>query len=140
MRELPNMLLVEPATLLRRTVALTARSMGLANVYEAASHELALRLLKVQSFDAALIAIDDFHSDAGEGAIALLDRIRTGVTASSPTIPIAVMIAQVDAAMLSALRARRVTHVIVKPYKARQLVDTFTAFAARGMPAPAEGR
>jgi hypothetical protein len=53
-----NMLLVEPATLLRRTVALTARSLGLANVHEAASHSLALRLLKDTAFDGALIAFD----------------------------------------------------------------------------------
>ncbi len=125
----PEMLLLEPATLLRRTVALTARSMGLANVHEAASHELALRLLKGQAFDGALIAVDDFHSESGSNAIALLDQVRSGSTASRPGIPIAVMIAQVDVSMLAALRARCVTHVLVKPYKARSLVDTFASFA-----------
>lgn len=140
MSNAPDMLLLEPATLLRRTVALTARSMGLANVHEAASYELALRLLNGRSFDGVLIAIDDFHSDAGSNAIALLDQVRAGRTASRPTIPIAVMIADVDAQMLAALRARRITHVLVKPYKARHLVDTFTAFASNqelGAGAPA---
>lgn len=122
------MLLVEPATLLRRTVALTARSLNLANVHEAASHVLALRLLKGTAFDGALIAIDDLQGD-GASAIALLDQVRAGDTASKNTMPIAVMIDKIDADMLSALRARGVTRVLLKPFKARNLVDTFTAFA-----------
>lgn len=82
------MLLVEPATLLRRTVALSARSMKLATVHKAASHALALRLLKGTSFDEVLIAVDDLQGDGGTSAIGLLD--------------------QVDAPMLAALRARGV--------------------------------
>ena len=129
MRNSLDMLLVEPATLLRRTVALTARSMGMANVHEAASHESALRLLMTQAFDGALIAIDDLDADAGANVFALLDQVRAGATASRATIPIAVMMAHVDASMLAALRARRVTRVLVKPFKARNLIDTFSAFA-----------
>ncbi len=128
MADTPDMLLVEPATLLRRTVALTARSLNLANVHEAASHVLALRLLKGNAFDGALIAIDDLQGD-GASAIALLDQVRAGGTASKTTMPIAVMIDKIDADMLSALRARGVTRVLLKPFKARNLVDTFTAFA-----------
>ena len=129
MPESPDMLLVEPATLLRRTVALTARSMGLATVHEAASHALALRLLKGTSFDGVLIAVDDLQGEGGTSAIGLLDQVRAGATASKTTIPIAVMLDQVDAPMLAALRARGVTRVLLKPFKARNLVDTFTAFA-----------
>jgi CheY-like chemotaxis protein len=129
MAENLDMLLVEPATLLRRTVALTARSLNLANVHEAASHVLALRLLKGTAFDGALIAIDDLQGDGVASAIALLDQVRAGDTASKTTMPIAVMIDKIDADMLSALRARGVTRVLLKPFKARNLVDTFTAFA-----------
>lgn len=124
-----DMLLVEPATLLRRTVALTARSMGLATVHEAASHALALRLLMGKSFDGALIAIDDLHGAGGASAIGLLDQVRSGATASRSTMPIAVMVDRCDAATLAALRARGVTRVLLKPFKARNLVDTFAAFA-----------
>ncbi len=124
-----DMLLVEPATLLRRTVALTARSMGLAEVHEAASHALALRMLKGMPFDGALIAIDNAQGDDAASAIGLLDQVRAGGTASRATIPIAVMLEQCDATMLAALRARGVTRVLLKPFKARNLIDTFTAFA-----------
>ncbi len=129
MSESLAMLLVEPATLLRRTVALTARSMGLGTVHEAASHAMALRLLKATSFDGVLIAVDDLQGDGATGAIGLLDQVRAGATASRTTIPIAVMLDQVDAPMLAALRARGVTRVLLKPFKARNLVDTFTVFA-----------
>ncbi len=129
MSEQRDMLLVEPATLLRRTVALTARSMGLATVHEASSHTLALHLLKGKAFDGALIAIDNLESDDGASAIGLLDQVRAGSTASRPTMPVAVMIGQCDAATLAALRARGVSRVLLKPFKARHLVDTFSAFA-----------
>jgi CheY-like chemotaxis protein len=132
-----NMLLVEPATLLRRTVALTARSLGLANVHEAASHALALRLLKDTAFDGALIAFDSAHlveQADGASAIGLLDQVRAGSTASRTTIPIAVMIDQCDAATLAALRARGVSRVLLKPFKARNLVDTFVTFAQQDAP------
>jgi CheY-like chemotaxis protein len=133
------MLLVEPATLLRRTVALTARSLGLATVHEAASHALALRLLKGQAFDGALIAIGDMRGEDGASAIGLLDQVRSGGTASAVSMPIAVMVDQCDAATLAALRARGVSKVLLKPFKARHLIDTFTAFAGDGQATQAQG-
>jgi CheY-like chemotaxis protein len=129
MADTPDMLLVEPATLLRRTVSLTARSLGLANVHEAATHALALRLLKGTAFDGALIAIDASQEMDRASAISLLDQVRAGSTASLTTMPIAVIIDQCDAEMLALLRARGVTRVLLKPFKARNLVDTFGALA-----------
>lgn len=128
-----NMLLVEPVTLLRRTVSLTARTMNLARVHEAASCEQAVRLLKEQEFDGAVIAIE-----AGEGQanlLALLDRVRNGESLSKAGIPIAVMLEHCDAAMLTALQARGVSRILLKPFKARNLLDTFSLFA---VPAPAK--
>lgn len=132
MHDHPVMLLVEPATLLRRTVALTARTMGVATVHEAASHALALRLLKDQRFDGALIAIEPGQGDSAASALALVDQVRAGDTASHKALPIAIMIDNCDAAMLSALLARGVTRVLIKPFRARNLLDTFAAFAGGG--------
>ena len=126
---MPVMLLLEPTTLLRRTVALTARSLGLANVHEAASHVLAQSLLDRKAFDGALIAIDDQHGVHDEEALALLDKVRSGGTASAASMPIAVMTDRCDAALLAALRARGVNRILLKPFKARHLLDTFAAFA-----------
>lgn len=131
-----DMLLVEPATLLRRTVALTARSMGLATVHEAASHALAQRLLKSQRFDGALIAIAPDQGESTASALALLDQVRAGATASHKAMPIAVMIDNCDAAMLATLLSRGVTRVLIKPFRARTLLDALGGFAAAAAAGP----
>jgi DNA-binding NarL/FixJ family response regulator len=128
-----HMLLVEASSLLRRTVALTARSMHLATVHEVASATLALSLLQTQRFDGAVIAIDG-DSEAAATALALLDQVRAGLTASDSGIPVAVMLEHCDAAMLRALQARAVTRVMLKPFKAHALLDTFAAFADAAPP------
>jgi len=120
-----NMLLVEPETMLRRTVALTARSLGMANVHEAASTVAARELLRQQRFDGAVIAID-----AGGGHdLSLLDQLRQGRTISRASIPVAVLAAQCDAILLASLRERGVNRVILKPFRARTLLDCFSALA-----------
>ncbi len=124
-----DMLLVEPETLLRRTVALTARSLGMAQVHEAASTAQAQRLLKAQAFHGVVIAIDATPGDA-VGPLDLVDELRRGGTRSAPSVPIAVMVEQCDAALLMALRERGVARIILKPFRARELLDTFSQFSA----------
>ena len=123
-----DMLLMEPETLLRRTVAMTARSLGVAHVHEAASMALAQRLLRARVFHGVVIAIDPHLDDAG-GPLALVDELRRGETRSAKSVPIAVMLTQCDAAMLMALRERGVGRIILKPFRARALLDTFADFA-----------
>jgi hypothetical protein len=53
-----HMLLVEPEPLLRRTVSLTARTLGLGHVHEAASIDAARRLLAERRFNGAVIAVE----------------------------------------------------------------------------------
>jgi len=120
-----NMLLVEPETMLRRTVALTARSLGMAHIHEAASAGSARDMLRQQRFDGAVIAIDTF----GGHDLSLLDQLRQGRTISKASIPVAVLAAQCDGKLLEALRERGVNRVILKPFRVRALLDTFTALS-----------
>jgi CheY-like chemotaxis protein len=120
-----NMLLVEPETMLRRTVALTARSLGMANIHEASSAVGARDLLRQQRFDGAIIAIET----GGGHDLTLLDQLRQGRTISKANIPVAVLAGQCDSKLLEALRERGVNRVILKPFRARALLDTFTALA-----------
>lgn len=118
------LLLVEPETMLRRTVALTARTLGL-GVHEAASTALARQMLQRQAFHGAVIAID-----CGEAYdLALLDQVRGGQSASDPAMPIAVLAGRCTPAMLDALRQRDINRVILKPFRARILLDAFAALA-----------
>jgi CheY-like chemotaxis protein len=117
------MLLMEPEDMLRRTVSLTARSLGMAEIHEAASPALARQMLREQRFHGLVIAIDC-------GAVhdfSLLDQVRQGKTASSPAIPIAVLAERCDAPLIAALRERDVNRVILKPFRARVLLDAFAA-------------
>ena len=123
-----NMLLVEEQTLLRRTVSLTARSLGLGTVHEAASLSAAERLLRDHAFQGAVISIDCGVAQGYDYNLALLDTVRGGLSASASTIPIAVMVDHATADMLAALRERQVSRVILKPFRAKVLLDAFSSF------------
>jgi CheY-like chemotaxis protein len=147
-----DMLLVEPVTLLRRTVSLTARSLGLGDVHEAASMAMALKLLNGKRFHGAVIALqpaaagaNEPRSDAAEVSseaaasgpstpeyqeLALIDAVRGGLSACHRDMPIAVMVEQVSPELVALLRERKISRVILKPFRARDLLDAFAAFAA----------
>ncbi|MES2741736.1 MAG: response regulator [Pseudomonadota bacterium] len=122
-----KMMLMEPETLLRRTVSLTARGIGIGNIHEACTLGAAGRMLRESAFDGAMIAIE---GGSGDG-LALLDQVRKGETASAPSLPIAVLAAQCDVAMLQELRARDIARIILKPFRARLLLDVFAEMSER---------
>ena len=120
-----RMLLVEPADMLRRTVCLTARTLGMAEIEEAASLAQARRLLRQRRYAGAVIAVD---SD-GVHDFSLLDQVRQGCTASDAAMPIAVLATQADPTLIDALRERNVQRVILKPFRARVLLETIAAMS-----------
>jgi len=124
-----QMLLVESEPLLRRTVVLTARTLGIGNVYEAGNASAAKRLLEEQTFQGAVISLDFGHRQIALYDLELLDQVRGGKTASASRMPIAVMADSCDSALLQALRERNVNRVILKPFRARILIDVFTDFS-----------
>ncbi|WP_296950036.1 response regulator [uncultured Massilia sp.] len=133
-----HFLLVEPEDLLRRTVAMTARSLNLGQIHEAAGSDVALRMLRVRAFHGAVIAVDC----VGKGGerrydLSLVDRVRAGDPPDGPPMPIAIMAAEASPALLDALRERRIRRVILKPFRARVLLDTIADFGAA--PAPPRG-
>ncbi len=123
-----NMLLVEEQTLLRKTVSLTARSLGLGTIHEAATVQAAERMLREQAFHGAVISLDCGTGDGCEYNLSLLDKVRNGTSASVPTIPIAVMVDHATTELLKDLRDRRISRVILKPFRAKVLLDAFATF------------
>jgi CheY-like chemotaxis protein len=121
-----RMLLVEPADMLRRTVSLTARSLGMDAIDEAATLPQARRLLQERRYAGAVIAVDS----SGELDLTLLDQVRQGQTASDAAMPIAVLAVQVNQEFVEALRGRNVQRVILKPFRAKVLLETFVAMGA----------
>jgi len=128
---LPDLLLVEPEALLRRTIALTARSAHLASVTEAASIDAARSLLGTRRFDGAFIALDLDASHADGGPLGLLELLRDARTGSDTAMPVAVMLERCDAGLLASLKQFGVSKVILKPFRARIVID---AIAELGRP------
>ena len=123
-----NMLLVEEQPLLRKTVSMTARSLGMGTVHEAATAEAAEKLLRERSFEGAVISLECGAFGGIAHNFTLLDQVRGGLSASRATIPIAVMVDHPTAALLQELRSRNISQVIVKPFRAKVLLDTFASF------------
>ena len=121
-----DMLLVEEQSLLRKTVAMTARSLDMGVIHEASSMQSAERMLGERAFCGAVISLDS----GGSQSLALLDRVRDGRSASMPTIPIAVMVDQATVELMVKLRALEVSRVILKPFRAKILLEAFESFRA----------
>ncbi|HEY8608511.1 MAG TPA: response regulator [Noviherbaspirillum sp.] len=120
------MLLLENDPLLRRTVVLTARSLGIGEVHETGSPAIARRLLREHAFSGAVIALDFGERKIAEYDLGVIDAIRENEGCRD--IPVAVLVDYCDVQLLQALRQRAVTRVILKPFRARTLLDTFIAF------------
>lgn len=123
-----NMLLVEEQPLLRRTVSMTARSLGLGTVHEAASMQAAERMLRERAFQGAVISIDCGAEPGCFYNLGLLDKVRNGMSASDAAIPIAVMVDQATTDLMRELRERQINRVILKPFRAKILLDAFASF------------
>ncbi|MRX09047.1 response regulator [Pseudoduganella sp. FT25W] len=126
-----NMLLVEEQTLLRKTVSMTARSLGIGTVHEAATMQAAERMLRERAFQGAVISIDCGADSDCHYNLALLDKVRNGMSASDARIPIAVMVDQATTDLMRELRDRQVSRVILKPFRARILLEAFESFGAK---------
>ena len=123
-----QILLVEPEALLRRTVAMTARSFELGQVHEAASAAIALSMARTRSFDGAVIAVDCVgRGDERHYDLALVDRLRDSETGERP-LQIAIMTREASPALLQDLRERRISRVILKPFRAKVLLETIANF------------
>lgn len=134
-----DMLLVEEQPLLRKTVSMTARTLGLATVHEAASVAAAERMLRERAFQGAVISIDCGAEPGCYYNFALLDKVRNGMSASAATMPIAVMVDQATADLMQELRSRHVHRVILKPFRAKILVEAFEAFGSAAAQRQAAG-
>ena len=123
-----RLLLVEPQFVLRRTVSVMARDMGLADVQEATSVAVALKLLLDRRFDGLLIAIDD-----GGEALELLRRLRAGDTSQPASLPVAATAMACDVELALRLKQLDVCRLLLKPFKVRGMLEVISAL---GAPAP----
>lgn len=113
-----SFLLLEPDAMVRRTVALTARSTGLAEIQEAPSLKTAQEVLRREAFDGLLLALDDDDQE-----LDLIERLRSGQTPSPASATVAVMVAQCDQTRAEKLRVAGVNQIILRPFKVKTLLN-----------------
>lgn len=119
-----RLLLVEPDFVMRRTVALTARSTEVADVAEAATFARGDELLAQQAYDGLLVSLDA----QGDG-LKLVQAVRAGATESAADVPMAVLVDKIDAATVLALKTHGIARVMLKPCKVRTLLECIEALA-----------
>jgi len=120
-----QLLLLEPDNMVRRTVALTARSTGLAEVSEATNLDSARGLLRSSTFDGVLLNLSTEDQE-----LELIEYLRAGKTATPSRATIAVMVMQCDAKLAKKLQSLGVNQIILRPFKVKTLLTTIQAIAA----------
>jgi CheY-like chemotaxis protein len=117
-------LLVEQLLVMRQAIALTASSLRIGEVRQSGSVALALPMLEAMPFDGIVMTVDqDGEEKARAFDYAVLERIRDGRTASKPDVPIIVLTAACDASFVAEMRALRIERILVKPFRARTLLE-----------------
>lgn len=119
-----RLLLLEPDHMVRHTVALTARSTGLADIHEVPSLKTAQEVLRQTTFDGLLLALDN-----NDQALDLIERLRSGQTPSPASASIAVMVMQCDQARAEQLRVAGVNQIILRPFKVKTLLQTILSMS-----------
>jgi DNA-binding NarL/FixJ family response regulator len=114
-----TMLIVEPQSLLRRTLVSVARELRLATIHEASSVAAAGRMLAQHRLDAVFIALDE----DGE-AFELLARLRSGQSRSERDVAVAVFASDCSAATAVRLKQLGVRRMLLKPYKIKSVLET----------------
>ncbi len=123
-------LLIEQSLVMRQTIALTAGSLRIGEVHQSGSVALALPMLESTPFDGIVMAVDqDGEETARASDYALLARIRDGRTASKANLPIVVLTAACDASFVSTMRALNIERILVKPFRARTLLEALAGMA-----------
>ena len=127
---LPQLLLVDPHSLFRRTVAMVARQLGIAQVHESSSLEAAQRLLEHQSMDGLLL-------DIGQGldALALLQSVRAGALRCPPSTPVALTAEACDLPTAQLYKELQVRRIMLKPFKVKTALEVIQDLAR---PEPAQ--
>ena len=122
-----HLLLVDPHSLFRRTVAMVARQLQIAEVHESSSLEAAHRLLESQSMDGLLL-------DIGQGldALALLQSVRAGALRCPARTPVALTAEACDLPTAQLYKELDVRRIMLKPFKVKTALEVIQDLAKPG--------
>lgn len=120
-----TLLLMDPNSLFRRTVAQVARELHLADVHEVSTLEAAQRLLESRSVDALLLDIGE-----GLGALGLVQSVREGTLSCPASLPIALTAESCDLATIALYKDLNVRRIMLKPFKVKTVLEVIQNLAS----------
>ena len=127
---LPRILLVEPQFVLRRTMVMVARDLGMVDFHEASSVGRARALLATGAYEGLVLDLQE-----GPQALELLSELRQGRFATPRHARVVVLAgggSPVDAERLQGLD---VVRVLDKPVRISELLDAVVGVQEEGAPA-----
>ncbi len=123
--KLKQLLLVEPQSMFRHTLAAVARQLKVADVVEASSYEAAQTLLETQRFDGLLLAVGD-----GVASLNLLQTLRMGKTRNTRVLPLALMAEAMDPITIEVFRTMSPQRILLVPFKVKTALEVVTGLVA----------
>ena len=127
---LPRILLIEPQFVLRRTMVMVARDLGMVDFHEASSVGRARALLATGAYEGLVLDLQE-----GPQALELLGELRQGRFATPRDARVVVLAgggSPVDAERLQGLDVAR---VLGKPVRISELLDAVVGVQEEGAPA-----
>lgn len=118
MTTLPRVLLVEPQFVLRRTIAIVARDLGMVDFHEASNVARARTLLATGTYEALVLDLEE-----GQLAIDLLSDVRQGKSGHPRDLKIIVLAADLPSIEASRLQEFGVRSVMKKPVRITDLLN-----------------
>ena len=124
--QLPRILLVEPQFVLRRTMVMVARDLGIVDFHEASNVGRARALLAGDAFDGLVLDLQE-----GLAAMELLKDLRQGKFATPQDARVYVLAAATEALDDRGLESLGVARVLRKPVRISALLDAIVGEAEK---------
>ena len=122
----PDLMLVEPQFVMRRTMVAVARELRLAEFHEATSASKALPLMLSRPFRGLVL-----HIDGDAAVIALLTRLREGSLASRADMPVIGLTYAATGAWGGQLEAFQPMRLLHKPFRVAELLESGSRMGLR---------
>ncbi len=127
---LPRILLVEPQFVLRRTIVMVARDLGMVDFHEASSVGRARALLATDAYEGVVLDLQE-----GPQALELLSELRQGRFATPRDARVVVLAGGGSPVDTERLHGLAVARVLGKPVRISELLDAVVGVQEEGAPA-----
>ena len=127
---LPRILLVEPQFVLRRTMVMVARDLGMVDFHEASSVGRARALLATGAYEGLVLDLQE-----GPQALELLGELRQGRFATPRDARVVVLAGGGSPVNAERLQGLDVDRVLGKPVRISELLDAVVGVQEEGAPA-----